>query len=164
MNVTIIADASFCPETHVGGYGYWIACERGRVPGGGPFKSLIQDANLAEMMAVCKAIHEGLKQQLIQPGDDILVQTDCMGAIDTFAKMQSFRWMNASYKTVMEVFRKLRNKHNLRITFRHVKGHTNIHEPRYAANRACDYRAKTAMRAERERVKQFNQDIGNDYN
>jgi len=142
MRVTIIADASFCPEHRVAGYGYWIACERGKLPGGGPMRDKVSSSMLAEMMAVCNALLDGFKHKLIEAGDEVLIQTDCMGAIEL---------LQATPKCpVTDVFHSLCKRGKITVRFKHVKGHTAHAEPRFAANRACDQRAKTAMRARRK--------------
>jgi ribonuclease HI len=149
LNVTIIADASFDLRYKVAGYGYWIASARGKRPGGGLLRADVQSALQAEMMAVCRALHDGVKLRLIEPGDAVLVQTDCQTAIDIFTGICK----SVKDPLVSGVFEKLCDRHNLRITFRHVKGHTTFLDARYAANRACDARAKEAMRAERDKRK-----------
>jgi ribonuclease HI len=149
MRVTIIADASYCSQHKVGGFGYWIACERGKRPGGGPLKGSVPTSVIAEMMAICRALHDGVRMSLIQTGDDVLIQTDCRSAIDA---LQIVRLAAVSAKTreVIEVFDNIVRKAKIKVSFRHVKGHTNNVEARFAANRACDQRAKTAMRQARK--------------
>lgn len=151
MRVTVIADASYDSRYKVGGYGYWIASERGKRPGGGPLRGEIFSSHVAEMMAICRAVHDGVKQKLIQPGDNVLIQTDCIGAIASLNRAVKSKAVTlpAEEKLVCEVFYELRNKHKLEVRFRHVKGHTNNEEARFAANRACDARAKAGMRIER---------------
>jgi ribonuclease HI len=146
MRVTIIADASFDQRYGIGGYGYWIACARGKTPGEGVLRGTVVSSLQAEMMAMCRALHDGVKLRLIEPGDEVLVQTDCQGAIDA---LEARRLCVPSDKLVLSFFEQLRAKHNLTITFKHVKGHTKLREARFAANRMCDARAKSAMRAER---------------
>jgi ribonuclease HI len=84
MRVTIIADASFCPNTNVAGYGYWIATERGKQGGGGEMKGRVEGNIAAEMQAVANALHIALRLTLVQQKDEVLIQTDCMAAIDAF--------------------------------------------------------------------------------
>lgn len=38
MRVTIISDASFCPNTKAAGYGGWVVCNRGNNANGGPLR------------------------------------------------------------------------------------------------------------------------------
>ncbi len=151
MFVTIIADASYDAQHLVGGYGYWIACERGKRPGGGPLKGNVLSSNHAEMMAICNALHDGVKHGLIQAGDEVLIQTDCLGAIDALRKSVMPPEGRHANKTIYHVYNGMLIQHRLTVRFKHVKGHTSRPEPRYAANRMCDKRAKEGMRAERSR-------------
>lgn len=151
MRVTIIADASYCSQHKVGGFGYWIACERGKRPGGGPLRGSVSNSTVAEMMAICRALHEGITQGLIKKGDDVLIQTDCTPAIGMLQAFNANK-MTEETKKVIEVFDKLVKQAELKTSFRHVKGHTKLEEARYAANRACDHRAKVGMRAARRIV------------
>lgn len=153
MFVTIIADASFDSRYGVGGYGYWIASARGKQPGEGALRGTVVSALQAEMMAVCRALHDAVKLRLVEPGDQVLVQTDCQGAIDFLkrASLKDIGLQHEANRLVWTVFDRLKSVHNLFITFKHVKGHTQLREARFAANRACDARAKKAMRAERDK-------------
>lgn len=68
MRVTIIADASWCPDTYLGGYGFWIASERGKMPGEGVFKRKCNNSCEAEAMALVNALHVGIKNNLVHKG------------------------------------------------------------------------------------------------
>src|SRR5699024_8807393 len=68
MRVTIISDASFCPNTKAAGYGGWVVCNRGNNANGGPLRGA-PDSGAAETMAICNIIWEGMKAKLIHPGD-----------------------------------------------------------------------------------------------
>lgn len=76
MNVTIFADASWCPEYKVGGYGFWIASARGKAGGGGALKEPVDTATIAEMMALCNALAIGVRKRLVMPADIVLMQTE----------------------------------------------------------------------------------------
>lgn len=152
MRVTVIADASFCPEYRVAGYGYWIASERGRKAGGGAMRDLVNNSLVAEMMAVVNALHDGLKYELIMQGDEVLFQTDCIGAMEYLQRMPTGLPVDAG--RVTKAFFDLRINAKLDVRFRHVKGHTGLKEARFASNRRCDERAKQAMRKARLLAKQ----------
>ena len=143
MNVTIIADASHCPETKAGGYGFWIASARGKRGGSGPLKGLVQTSTLAEMMAVVNALHQGLKFKLVEYQDSILIQTDCEAAMFAFGMS---RTLSPDEKNVVLFLQFLETKFNLTIAFRHVKGHSDKTDARFAANRYCDKSARKEMR------------------
>lgn len=151
MRVTIIADASHCPDTLAAGYGYWIASERGKFGGGGPMKGLVADSTTAEMQAVCNALYAAVRCQLVQPGDEVLIQTDCEAAIQAFQGSRDVRRKHE--REVLRYFHSLRERSSIRVSFRHVKGHTKRKEARYVTNNLCDQRAKEGMRQARATVK-----------
>lgn len=150
MRVTIIADASFCPDTQAAGYGFWIACERGKKGGGGEMKNPPSTNIAAEMQAAVNALHIAIRHGLVQADDDVLVQTDCMAAIDAFEKRR--RNLSQHEKEAVDVIERLRRHHRLTLVFRHVKGHSGRKEARYVTNHMCDKRAKEAMRLARARI------------
>lgn len=108
----------------------------------------LPNSMVAEMIAMVNALFDGLKHKLIMPGDEVLIQSDCMAAIEILQRT-SFVTVADQYRHVHKVFHDLCKSGEVAVRFRHVKGHTTHAEPRYAANRACDMRAKTAMRARR---------------
>ena len=150
MNVTILADASYCPETKVGGYGFWIASQRGKLDGGSKLTwkgGAIATSTIAEMMAIAGALYMGVTNGLVLQYDSILFQTDCMGAIQAF---QGTRYNLVSQElSVLKYFNEMQNSLELKVSFRHVKGHTNVDDARSASNRMCDKRAKQFMRSAR---------------
>lgn len=149
MRVTIISDASYCPKYRVAGYGYWIASTRGKQGGGGQIIEEVEDTNAAEMMALCNAIWHGTADQLILPQDELLLQTDSLAAIDRLKNTRVVT-MTDQQKRVLRYFEKTVSRFQFSVSFRHVKGHTGFTEARFAANRACDKRAKDAMREARK--------------
>ena len=154
MLVTIIADASFCPETSVAGYGFWIACNRGKLQGSGEMKLMCRDNIAAEMQAVVNAVHRAVKKNLVLKHDEILIQTDCQAAIDRFKEHPNR--LHQEYFDCWRRLERLKVDHNLRVQYRHVKGHTNNSEPRFKANNLCDRLARKAMREARDKIKLLN--------
>ena len=149
MNVTVISDASYCPDHRVAGYGYWIACARRKVGGGGQIVHEVGDVNTAEMMALANTLWHGISEQIILPGDTILFQTDSLGAIDRLQNIKRVA-TTEQQKTVQAYFEKTISRLDLAVQFRHVKGHTVLTDARYVANRMCDKRAREQMRAARK--------------
>lgn len=149
MRVTIIADASYCPFTSAAGYGWWTASERGKRGGGGAIREQVCNASAAEMIALVNALHLSIKFNLVEGGDHILFQTDCMAAIDAYhGKRQR---LNKSERKARKLLFELKKQHSLTFSFRHVKGHTNRTEARFVTNNLCDQRAKAGMRLARRR-------------
>jgi len=150
MNVTILADASHCPQTLAGGYGFWIASQRGKLAGSGSLKGRIANSTVAEMMAIANAIHQGIVWGLIRSQDELLIQTDCQAAIDGFMKE---RKLSETENTVVCHVLKLQNRVQLKVIFKHVKGHTNHSDAKYSSNRVCDRVARRHMKRARESLR-----------
>lgn len=150
MNVTVICDASFCPETGASGWACWVACDRGRNGHDDQFTKLLTNNTESEMKAIVNAIYFGMRENLIEPGDSLLLQTDCQSAIDAFTGSRTL--IPDCERESVKVLGKLMVEQQLKYTFRHVKGHTNRPEPRFATNRSCDKRAKKHMRIRRTNV------------
>lgn len=154
MLVTILADASWCPETGAAGYGYWIASQRGKRPGGNVMQNA-QNPSHAEMMAIANSLHVAVKARLVQHGDDVLIQTDCTDAI---AGLQGHRLKYETFSPEMGLVHQFvvnfAREHNLTLEYRHVKGHSTRPEARFKANNHCDERAKGFMRTRRRQLRQ----------
>jgi ribonuclease HI len=147
MRVTIIADASHCPDTRAAGYGFWVASERGKRGGGGSMRGTVDSSSAAEMMACVNALFHGCFMGLVQPGDHVLVQTDCIAAIQAFEGQRNS--LTKDEREAVRSFRSLRKEKSVSVSFRHVKGHTKRTEARYVTNNLCDKRAKEGMRRSR---------------
>lgn len=149
MNVTIIADASYCNELRVGGYGFWIASGRGKKSGGGRFTvTNIDSSTVAEMMALVNALHCAVVDKLVCDKDIVLLQTDCMAAIDAFEGTRTH--LTEQEQQVKSLMTLLSHKGQLKLTYRHVKGHTQNDDRRSVTNRMCDKRAKQGLDAARK--------------
>jgi len=150
MKVTIIADASHCSQSGAAGFGFWIASERGKRPGGGPVRDKVDSSSAAEMIALVNAVHQAIADQLVQKGDHVLFQTDCQAAILAFQGSRT--QLTRDEKKAKEAFFDLKRKHEFTFSFRHVKGHTSRPEARFVTNNLCDLRAKQGMRLARQRL------------
>ena len=148
MWVTIIADASYCPETGKAGYGFWIACQRGKLGGDGVFHSNVENNIAAEMMAINNALHVGCKRGLVREGDCVLLQTDCQPAIDAF----NFRRVNITQQeqSLSEWFKCFCIAKGLKVRLKHVKGHSTSNDARFVVNNICDRKARENMRKARD--------------
>lgn len=150
-NATIIADASFCPETHGAGYAYWIASQRGKRGGQGAFNGPIESCTTAEAMALVNALWDAMRNGLVERGDSILLQTDCIGAINVLsARLISSQ---PGMKKAFAEFTKLVVNGGFAVKFKHVKGHTQNEAARYVVNRICDKNAKKHMQNARNSIR-----------
>lgn len=151
MLVTIIADASHCHETKGAGYGFWIASNRGKMAGGGPMKQPAHNSTVAEMQAVVNALHTALKEGLVIYGDQVLLQTDCVAAIQGLNGQRELR--QEQEIAARDSIKALTSRFSLRLEYRHVKGHTSRREARYVTNNRCDERARTGMQQARKQMR-----------
>jgi ribonuclease HI len=149
MNVTLLSDASWCPETFAGGWGSWAVSERQACGGGGSLKERVPSSNHAEMMAVVNALHHAFIAGVLCDGDTVLIQVDCVAAIRSLEGPLRY----ADFYPIVDRFKKFKTAHKLKISFRHVKGHTGRTEARYIANKMCDKRAKKGMRDARRQIR-----------
>lgn len=148
MRTTIIADASYCNESKIAGYGYWIASSRaGKYGGEGVVKGSVETNNAAEMMALANALAIAIKRGMVAQYDEVLLQTDCVAAISGFMGQRTL--VIAQEQDVYDWFCETRANLKLLTQFRHVKGHTMNKDARSTTNRMCDKRAKRAMRRAR---------------
>lgn len=149
MNVTIIADASFCHITKAAGYGCWIATERGKRMFDG-FLSAPEDNNVAESMAITNAIWNGLKSGLIREGDHLLIQSDSTSAIN-YHNGRDVPY-NEQLKRSVEYVLELLGRYKLSVHYKHVKGHFNSEQGRYRAQSHCDNAARGYMEMARRAI------------
>lgn len=145
-----MTDASYCHETGAAGFGFWAVSERGKLPGGLPFKQRMVSVEAAEMAAVVNALVIAKARGIVQLGDKVLVQLDCMGAIKRLSGE-----IPPSNRTEEILAHWGQVKKGLVVNFKHVKGHSNIGDRRSLANEHCDRTAKKHMRTMREQLKRI---------
>jgi len=114
-------------------------------------KGAVEGSAAAEMLAVCNAVYIALASKLVQHGDHILLQTDCVAAIDAFENRRTTR--KPDEIKALQYLRKVKKDNGLRMSFKHVKGHTTRTEARFVTNNMCDRRAKDGMRQARATMK-----------
>ncbi len=146
MHITIISDASYCHTTHKVGFGFWIACKRGKMAGEGILYEEVTNSNVAEMRALVTALHVAVRENLVRRYDKVMLQTDCQGAIQG---LDCKRSLNRQELDTYNFYKDICDNHNLTIVFRHVKGHTNLQDARFRCNNACDRRAHRALQKAR---------------
>lgn len=153
QRATIIADASWCPDTKVAGYGFHISSDHGKRPGQGVFNDPCKGSNHAEAMALINALYVGCRTGLIRPGMDVLLQSDSQAALDALSGKRKIIF--GAEKRCRNLLRSVADRLCLEIRFKHVPGHTDpsYSQGRFVANRLCDKRAKEQMRKARQRFK-----------
>lgn len=147
MWITVIADASHCPKTMRAGYGFLVACQRGKEYGEGAMDRAVENNIGAEMAALLIAVQHALDTGLAVENDALLLQTDCEQAITTFYGFR--RKVKQQEVDIANFFWELVKKKRLRIRFKHVKGHSCKKDARSISNNICDHKARKNMRLER---------------
>lgn len=115
----------------------WIVCNGERFRKYGEFKKPVASSEDAEAMAIINGLHIA---KLVFKAERFHVVSDCKNAMSKVS--------NGDYrKHVREAVG------NSRVTFAHVRAHTNCPQARSWVNRWCDHWAKEAMRAMRVKVR-----------
>lgn len=147
MLVTLMTDASHCPRTGAGGFGYWCASERGKRPGGGSLNGVIKDSYEAEMKAVANALKASIDAGLVHENDTVLIQLDNLGVVNCISKKNNPR---EDVEHVLRYIFNYADKYHLKLISRHVKGHSRNTDQRSKANNHCDARAYEGMQQARK--------------
>ena len=149
ISITIITDASFCPNTKAAGYGVWIASQHGRKA----FKGMLEkatDNNVAEAMAIGNALWHGCQSGLIKRGSNILIQSDSETAIRV-AKGE-YAGKNPQLIKVMRYVLGVQERFGLVLRYKHVPGHTKGEDSRTRSQIQCDRDAGEQMQLMRARI------------
>ena len=155
MIISVFADASYDAPTHCGAWGVYIRSSLHHWKGSGVLQrggdGQLKDNIEAEMQAAAVGIWQALK--VAAPGDKLLVQTDCLAAIQHFdGKVE--RPDEVYDRIVVKVLGWL-DKAKVTVEWRHVRGH-NVGDgtPRSWVNGWCDRAAREAMREARDKGRQ----------
>lgn len=150
MNVSIFADASLCPKTRVAAWGAYCRSDRGISYEGAALKSSYKVTGDAELHAIVNAVHLAFRSGVAQPGDILLVQSDCAEAIRMIEGEQPARRRGS--KAGVDKLHALVKSKNAKLSMRHVKGHSGRGTGRFAANTHCHQLAIEAMREKRDSI------------
>lgn len=125
--VTIFSDASYCHQTGAAGYAGWVkyGSSGKTLKVSDCFRS--KSSEEAETYGIYETIREALDKGVIIKGKNIIIQCDCIGALN---------------KLDLTV---LLDKKPSRVKLKHVKGHSGTGNPRSAVNNWCDKEAKSQM-------------------
>ena len=146
MRATVITDASFCPKTKAAGWAAWVRVDGISEPikRYGAFKEPVTSARDAEMLAAINGVFIAAKVGAMQ----VLVQTDCLAVVHMFEGV-------TVQQAIKDAFTRAQAKAGilgLKVSAKHVKGHSNDPAPRSWVNRWCDEQAGKEMRAHRNKI------------
>ena len=154
MIVTVTADASYCPYTSVGAYGYYVRSGRGCCNGGAAFPGTITTSIVAEMWALGNALYFGMREGLIGKGDVIVFETDCTAAIGAF-KGQRIK-LNSDEESTVVYVTKILEALELSVRYRHVRSHTRRMDRPHLLNNYCHTIAYNEMLKARQMARKKN--------
>lgn len=153
MLVSLFTDASYCPDTKVGGYGVWAKCELGQVDGYGPMKRDVANSTVAEALAVYAGLQLIAQQGWLPRVTKILIQTDNTQVITYIANLgkrprplPKGDWLK-NFVTALDQYSLY---HDVRLTARHVRGHQRSSlATRFWVNNKTDKLAKKGLKEAR---------------
>lgn len=146
--ITINTDASFSKEHKVGGFAFYIVCDRFKIFKGGMFRVNPVNPMEAEMMCMANTIYTLTIQKDLPSTNLIVINSDCLYSFDKIGRKKP----HPIGKKVANLLRELRIKTSYldvikpKFEFRHVKAHTGNKNGRSLANEWCDKEAKKWMR------------------
>ena len=136
---TIITDASYCPKTGAAGWAAWVRID-GRadaVKRYAEFKQPVGCSRDAEMLAAVNGLWLAAQHGVTEA----LLQTDCLAVVHMLnGETKQKRLRNAFTRALAKA-----GVLQMRVSGRHVRGHTTVADARSYVNRWCDKHAKTAM-------------------
>lgn len=139
--ITVNTDASFHPEFKVGGYAFYIVCDKFKIKMSGGFKTEPKTSDQAEIFCIGNAISCLLNKKDLPEAKWLIINTDSLHGINMITKQE-----NDSGKSVFKMWqfliRKLKSKKN---EFRHVRAHSQVGDKRSKANEWCDAQAKKEL-------------------
>ncbi len=142
MTVTINTDAAHQHILKIGTYAYWIQCEQGRINDSGILKNKVNTPQEAEAMAICNALYVLHKSEFTGV-KRIVVNCDCK---TIFSKMNGTG--KGCFGMVYKLRRNINQKYNgkIKITFNHIKAHTDKCNAESLINSWCDKEAKRQLK------------------
>lgn len=150
MIVSLFTDASFCPDTQVGGWGCWIKSDRRQFTTGSPFRNLVTGANAAEMRALANGLRAALQFGIAEKGDKIIAQVDNMHVVGLMSG-RNYK-MKGDEREAKEKIERLVRDNDLTLEVRHVKGHATSRGGRNRANGVADRIARSKLEKARRKI------------
>lgn len=143
---TVLTDASWCPNQKVAGWAAWIVCNNERFQRFDAFFEKIESAREAEIKAIINGVY--IAKRIFAP-EHYHIVSDCVDAMNALqGKGTTKIWQDKLTEIIGTA----------KVTFKHVKAHTDVKDKRTFAHNFCDFKAKIAMRSLRTAPKESNDD------
>lgn len=156
-NITVFADASFCPETKAAGGAFWAKGVDAKLSDSFSFEGALQ-SHEAEVMVACEAIlkishHPELAKMLAKgPKTRIVLVIDCLTVQQVLGENSSPKLSPKAKQRVNQV-KALQRRLNFWLKINHVKAHSGTGTARQWVNSWCDENARARMTELREAVR-----------
>jgi ribonuclease HI len=141
MLLTLFVDASYYHETGASAYAFWAVSERGKLTFSGRFTKKIEGSGHAELAAIANALHVVLPHPIAAGAKQVLIQSDCTGAIDRVKNKDSSR-----HGKLLQHILSTADKYGVSVIMRHIKAHSGTGEPRLFCHDWCDKEARRIAR------------------
>jgi ribonuclease HI len=165
IDLTLFADAGWCPRTHVGGWGVWMkGVQPNSLTAGGQIKELIPSSTEAEIRALANGLAVAKDRGFVKAGGTLMIQSDSLNALgwvhalcpkvqdrpatEGLTASKPRKNLKALASPGAVEFARLAKLLDLTVFTRHVRGHQNGPDRQWV-NRECDRIAGEHMRARR---------------
>lgn len=140
--LTINTDASFHPIKKTSGYAFYIKTDDFTIKSSGGFRKQ-EPKNIAEAEIMCigNAVHHALNLAKLPKVDFIIINTDCMAAINAIKKGND--GLGGKVKDMIAALALRCGGAKYKV--KHVRAHTNKDDSRSWVNNWCDKHAKKEM-------------------
>ena len=152
MLISLFTDAGFCPKAGIGTYAVWAKANGRTIRKSGVLKSKQDGSDLAELRALVNGVAFVVSMMRPPIGSRIIAQTDCLSAISAVTG-QGYRNKKARERVAdtLAFLQRTIEAGQLRVEYRHVKGHKGNVSPRNAVNSWCDAECTRHLQTARAR-------------
>lgn len=141
---TVIADASHCGHSHVGGWAAWVRVDNFRIPikGYGTIKGTPPTPTVAEMYAALNGVWLATQYG----ATDILLRTDCLAVVNLVHGTIKSKKLLHEWRTATKGATWLAG---ITLDARHVPGHVKVTSAATFVQDWCDTKSRYAMKQAR---------------
>ena len=156
MLITLFTDAGYCPIIRRGSFAAWAKADGGTMREHGVLQGELETAGVAEARAVVNGLFLATRKFRPEPSSRVIVASDCEEAMKALTNALTPKAMKRHADAVAH-FQRICDRHQLSVSFRHVKGHSVLTDTRRWVNRWCDKACTRALKEiRRENLAEYN--------
>ena len=144
MLTTINTDASWCPQTKVGAYAFWVRSDKFLLKKSGVFRKRCSNPSDAEVKCIINATKLTMRQD--RGIKKIIINTDSKLAITVLTGGLVKPSVILRWRPLYKMFKNITHKRGVEVEFRWVKAHSHTGEARNWVNAWCDKEARKQLR------------------